>query len=200
MFDQFTSGPGDDGDTVFRDVILLTLAGFIVIVLLLLPHINPVANKSDDLKSPGNVIVEMYWSDDITDDIDLWIRAPGDLSVGYSNKAGKVFNLLRDDLGKNGDLSNKNQENAFSRGIVPGEYIINVHHYRGVGNFPVEVRVVMSVKKDADSSAIQLIARTVYLKHEGEELTVVRFKLDEKGNLSKSSINDIFVPLRAAED
>ena len=35
----------EDGgaDTVFRDVIMLTLAGFIVIVLLLLPHINPVA-------------------------------------------------------------------------------------------------------------------------------------------------------------
>ena len=31
----------DDGDTVFRDVIMLALAGFVAMVILLLPHLNP---------------------------------------------------------------------------------------------------------------------------------------------------------------
>jgi len=34
--------------------------------------------------------------------VDLWVQAPGDVPVGYSNKSGGVLNLLRDDLGKEG--------------------------------------------------------------------------------------------------
>jgi hypothetical protein len=39
---------------------------------------------------------------------DLWIQAPGDVPVGYSNKSGGVFNLLRDDLGKAKDMTDGN--------------------------------------------------------------------------------------------
>ncbi len=31
----------DEGGTVFRDVIMLALAGFVAMVILLLPHIQP---------------------------------------------------------------------------------------------------------------------------------------------------------------
>ena len=34
---------GDDGDIVFRDLILLMLTGFVTVAVLLLPHINPKA-------------------------------------------------------------------------------------------------------------------------------------------------------------
>ncbi len=36
-------GEGGDG-TVFRDVIMLALLGFVTIVILLLPHLNPPSN------------------------------------------------------------------------------------------------------------------------------------------------------------
>ena len=39
---------------------------------------------------------------------DLWVQAPGDVPVGYSNKSGGVFNLLRDDLGKAKDMTDGN--------------------------------------------------------------------------------------------
>ena len=39
---------------------------------------------------------------------DLWVQAPGDLPIGYSNKSGGVFNLLRDDLGKAKDMTDGN--------------------------------------------------------------------------------------------
>ncbi len=50
----------DDSGTVFRDVIMLALAGFVAIVLLLLPFINPEAKQAaGEAKAPGNVIVEI---------------------------------------------------------------------------------------------------------------------------------------------
>ena len=69
----------DDGDTVFRDVIMLALAGFVAIVILLLPHLNPPGKAAQENTSPpGNVIVEVRWPDDLDSDVDLWVQAPGD--------------------------------------------------------------------------------------------------------------------------
>ena len=98
----------DMGGTVFRDVIMLVLAGFVVIVLLL-PHINPPAQAAkQSMDPPGNVMVEMRWPDELDTDIDLWVLAPGDSPVGYSHKDGSAFNLLRDDRGHLRDASNLN--------------------------------------------------------------------------------------------
>lgn len=100
----------DSGATVFRDVILLALAGFVTLVLLLLPHLNPKAKAEQATQSPGNVIVELRWPDGLDADVDLWVQAPGDTPVGYSNKGGAIFNLLRDDLGHAADLTELNYE------------------------------------------------------------------------------------------
>ena len=75
----------ESGATVFRDVIMLALAGFVMIVMLLLPHINPRAQEEAETKSPGNVIIELRWPDHIDADVDLWVEGPGDRPVGYSN-------------------------------------------------------------------------------------------------------------------
>ena len=113
--DQFDDS--DDSGTVFRDVIMLVLCGFVAIVILLLPHVNPPATAVEAATPPGNVIVELRWPDDSSADVDLWVQAPGDRPVGYSNKGGLVFNLLRDDLGKYNDPIEINYEVSYSRGI-----------------------------------------------------------------------------------
>ena len=46
--------------TVFRDVILLALIGFVAMVVMLLPHIKRTTEDAQDHKAPGNVIVEMH--------------------------------------------------------------------------------------------------------------------------------------------
>jgi len=198
--DPYIGGYDDDGGTVFRDVIMLTLCGFIVIVLLLLPHVNPISKANDqDIASPGNIIVEMYWPEDLTDDIDLWIQSPVGNPVGYSNKSDKLFNLLRDDLGGSGDLTGLNFETAYSRGVLPGEYIVNTHLYRlNSGTSPIDVRIVVSIKKDEDTSSSQILARTVQLEYEGQELTVFRFELDDDGQFLPSSVHDIPISLRTS--
>ena len=189
----------DDGGTVFRDVIMLALAGFVAMVVLLLPHLNPPGKAAlDNSQPPCNLIVEVRWPDEIYSDFDLWVEAPGDVPVGYSNKGGVIFNLLRDDLGKRADATGMNYEVSYSRGIPAGEYTVNVHLYRNTaGIVPIPVTIVASVKKTAKESARQLLASKIELVREGEELTVFRFRLSEEGDLVPGSVHSLQRNLRA---
>jgi len=189
----------DDGGTVFRDVIMLALAGFVAMVILLLPHLNPPGEAAEQTtEPPGNVIVELRWPDELDSDVDLWVEAPGDTPVGYSNKGGAIFNLLRDDLGKRADATGLNYEVSYSRGIPAGEYTVNVHLYRNAANvFPIPVTVVTSVKTSPKESARQLLASKIELVREGEELTVYRFRLSEDGSLVAGSVHSLQRNLRA---
>jgi hypothetical protein len=188
----------DETGTVFRDVIMLALAGFVAMVILMLPHLNPPGQAAEEnTEPPGNVIVEVRWPDEIDCDVDLWVEAPGDVPVGYSNKGGVVFNLLRDDLGKRADATGINYEVSYSRGIIAGEYTVNVHLYRNTaGIFPIPVTVVTSVKKSSKESARQLLASNIELTREGEELTIFRFRLSEEGDLVPGSVHSLQRKLR----
>jgi hypothetical protein len=195
--DQF-----DDEDvngTVFRDVITLALCGFVAVVILLLPHLNPKQEAKAAVAStvPGNVMIEARWADELDSDIDLWVQAPGDVPVGYSNKSGVIFNLLRDDLGRNADPTQLNYEVSYSRGVPPGEYAVNLHMYRNKSKVsPVKVTVVTSVKKPNSESAKQILTSSVDLMAENQETTVYRFKLTEAGELVQGSVNSLPKPLR----
>ena len=196
--DLFDDGD-DGGSTVFRDVIMLALVGFVALVIIMLPHIQPPgAETTREVAAPGNVIVEIRWPDEIDADVDLWVQAPGDIPVGYSNKGGAVFNLLRDDLGKRADVTGLNYETSYSRGISPGEYTVNLHLYRNPSQtFPVQVTVVTSVKRDTQERAEQLLASKVLLLRDGEETTVYRFRLTKEGELVAGSVHSLFRELRS---
>ncbi len=189
---------GTDDGTVFRDVIMLALLGFVTIVILLLPHINPPVEATDPTRPPGNLVVELRWPDELDTDVDLWVQAPGDRPVGYSNRGGQVFDLLRDDLGHLGDATELNYEIAFSRGAPAGDYTVNLHLYRNnAGVLPVSAIVVVSSKADMNSPMRPIATRRVRLDRLGQELTVVRFSLDRDGRLVPGSIHDLERPLRS---
>jgi hypothetical protein len=190
---------GDDADIVFRDLIMLTLSGFVTIAVLLLPHIGESRAKtaSESAAPPGNVMIEARWPDNLDTDVDLWVQAPGDVPVGYSNKGGAVFNLLRDDLGEIADATRMNYEVSYARGLPAGEYTVNLHLYRNsthAGRVPVTV--VASVKRSPQESSRQILASTVELTREGQELTVFRFRLDGSGDLVAGSVSTLQRPLR----
>jgi hypothetical protein len=190
---------GDDADIVFRDLIMLTLSGFVTIAVLLLPHIGESRAKtaSESAAPPGNVMIEARWPDNLDTDVDLWVQAPGDVPVGYSNKGGAVFNLLRDDLGEVADATRMNYEVSYARGLPAGEYTVNLHLYRNsthAGRVPVTV--VASVKRSPQESSRQILASTVELTREGQELTVFRFRLDGSGDLVAGSVSTLQRPLR----
>ena len=159
MLDRESFDDGGDG-TVFRDVIMLALLGFVTIVVLLLPHLNPPTLADAEVIAPGNVIVEVRWADGLNADVDLWVQAPGDPPVGYSNKGGRIFNLLRDDLGGSGDETDLNYEVAFTRGIPSGDYTINLHLYRNPsGQFPVEAEISVSVRSTAGGRVLKIASK-----------------------------------------
>lgn len=184
-------------DKLFLDVILLMLVVTIASLVLLIPWVHPVGKLADnDIDLPGNVIVEIEWPYGWDTDVDLWVRAPGDIPVGYSSLSGKVFNLLRDDLGRTADISQANYENAYSRGLLPGEYIINIHLYgNSQRTLPVPVRVKVWKRIDKKNQAI--LDKKFELLFKGHELTVIRFFVDEKGIVQPDSINDIQFKLRS---
>ena len=189
----------NNSNIVFRDIILLTLTGFISMVVLLIPFINPPTEKSDTSSPPGNVIVELFWDDNRDVDIDLWVKAPGDIPVGYSNQGGLFFNLLRDDLGKYKDNTPVNYEVSYSRGISEGTYVTNLHLYREDSSpfQPINAKLVVSIIHPDTKERKQILKSQKLLKDVGNEITVFQFALDKKGNLDKNSLNNNFVKLRS---
>ncbi len=190
----------DAEGTVFRDVILLALAGFLAVLILLLPHIaEPGVGKTADVEPPGSIMVEAHWPDGLDADVDLWVQAPGDVPVGYSNKGGLVFNLLRDDLGARADATEINSEISYGRSLPVGEYTVNLHLYRDPANvFPIPVTVVVSVRPDPKGPSRQILMDRVTLDRVGLERTVFRFRLDDRGRLVPGSVSRLPKPLRSA--
>ena len=181
---------------VWRDFTLLLVLGFVAMVLILLPFVQPPGKEDDGAPPPGNVIVQVFWPEGNID-VDTWIMGPGETRpVGYSNKSGKLFNLLRDDLG-NPDPA-RNFENAYSRGTPTGEYIVNVHCYRcPVVPITVEVEVSINDAKPGKASLRKLVSTRVELTRNGHERTVVRFLLDDDAKLVPNSVNQVQRELRA---
>ena len=192
-------GLSNENDVVFRDVILLALTGFISMVILLIPFVNPPTEEESSSTPPGNVIVELFWDDKRDVDIDLWVQAPDDIPVGYSNKGGIFFNLLRDDLGIYKDNSPVNYEVSYSRGISDGVYIANVHLYReDKAPFkPIIAELLVSVVDPDSNKRKQILRTSKKLEEIGKEITVFQFELDKKGQLNKNSINNKYVMLRS---
>ena len=188
--------------TVWLDTALLMLGGFVLMTVLMMAVMNPPAKSSEaeGVQAPGNVIVDMQWNDKIDADVDLWVRAPGDVAVGYSNKGGRVFNLLRDDLGRAQDITDYNYEVAYTRGTPEGEYVVNVHMYRDrESTLPVPVKVGVTLKRDGAQSTKPLVTTTVMLRKINQEVTALRFRLDRNGDLVAGSINSLFKGLRVAQ-
>lgn len=183
---------------LFRDTLLNLVLMFVVMVLLILPHLNPPSSKSE-AEPPGNLIAHIVWPVGDTD-VDLWVDGPGEpVPVGYSNKGGLLWNLLRDDLGNSPDATPINFENAYSRGIVPGDYTINVHCYR-CPQVPQNVAVEVSINtgEPGKSSLKPLVNTELKLVYSGQERTAIRFKLREDGTIEPGSMNAVFKALRSA--
>jgi len=182
----------------FRDMLFLLVFAYLVIGAVALAHVRKEAEQTKGAAPPGNVIVEMNWQKDLDEDVDLWVQGPGDVPVGYSNKSGMIFNLLRDDLGRTGDPNSMNYEVAYGRGHWAGEYVVNAMLYRARDHvFPVPVVIHVSLQ-GPDGNVKQVLQSNVGLAFEGQEVTVFRFKLDDKGAMIPDSLNRIHKDLRSA--
>jgi len=168
----------------FIDLLFNTLVGFVFLFVLAFILINPVAKKSN-VEVIAEFIITTSWPDNSADDIDL-------------------MNLDRDDLGRSNDTITttsgdkiyvrQNIEHVTIRGIIPGEYIVNVHLYRRTPRHDVAkndyfeiIPVRVNVEKLNPYGVVYI--KEVMLTIKGEEKTVLRFTVDEDGKIT--DINEL---------
>jgi hypothetical protein len=172
------------------------LCGFLMMIII---QVNPPAEQAIKTPPPpGNISVIVTWQEGDSD-VDTWLSGPDEPApVGYSNKNGAVWDLLRDDTGLGShDSLKSNFENAYTSFLPDGEYIVNVHAYGLTDPLPFSVSVEVLINTGG-SSMDRIFAGTVQFDAKGEEVTVTRFRI-EGGKLVRSSINNVPIKLRSGE-
>ena len=182
----------------FIDLLFNTLVGFVFLFILAFILINPIAKKSN-VEVVAEFIIKINWPSDSPSDVDLWMRDPLGNYVGFKSKDVGLMSLSRDDLGTSNDtvydpkgkpiIVHRNEEMVTIRGIVPGEYIVNVHWYNkkvavkelGEKNY-LPLLVQVQVEKINPYNVVY--ATEVSLDRKGMEKTVVRFTVNEDGSVS----------------
>ena len=173
----------------FIDLLFNALLGFTFLFLVSVMFMNPEARKGRiDLKA--EYIISVTWPDQLADDIDIWVQDPIGETVSYLRKDAGWLHLDRDDRGEINDtimIDGKelvypiNQEVVTIRGIIPGEYIVNLYYYTSAQPGPVDALVkVEKVNPTLKTVYVQKLA----LNKQDDERTVVRFSLDRSGNIA----------------
>lgn len=168
-----------------------------ILVFILMMLINPPKKTSntEEIKTPGNMTMTIVW-DQGNYDVDLWMLGPAEeKAIGFRHKNGVYIDLLRDDTGNNDNL-NFNYENAFSRGLNEGEYVINAHCFRCTK--PVKINIEVKAFRNGTPSII--FEGNLELNFDKEEKTAVVFKLDKKGYLITRSVHHVFTPIVTRRD
>ncbi|MCC6793434.1 MAG: hypothetical protein IT336_17250 [Thermomicrobiales bacterium] len=188
----------DDGTFVpFTDMLFNVVMGFAFMVFIAFALIRPDTQTAVEVKA--EMIMNVSWPDEHPDDIDMYVEDPAGNIVWYHSKEAGFLSLERDDRGNyrdtvvvNGEriLNPLNQETVTLRGIVPGEYVLNIYHYVANSTDPVPV----TVKVEKLNPRLEVIYYdTIELDHRGQEETAVRFTLDAEGNVS--DVNNRFKSL-----
>src|SRR5437868_13356777 len=164
----------------------LQVVAFLFFIALL--AMNPEA-KEGKIESKAEFIITMSWPDDHPDDLDLYAEDPLGNIVWYHVREGGFMMLDRDDRGSANNTitvdgrkitSSFRQETISIRGIVPGEYVVNVHYFLATRGGPVPT----VVKIEKINPTVEVVSHdTLILNRMGEEKTAVRFRLDSSGKV-----------------
>lgn len=188
-FDAFAPEVRDPAEIAFRDVLFLMVFSLVVVIFLLTFLINPVP-KPEDVPLRTQILIEATWPSGTAYDIDVWGLGPDGVPVGWGVfEAGPSLNLERDDRGRINDVSDLNYEWMSIRNLDPGEYTINVHLYNEYKEpLPVPVKVRVTGKGEIG----EIYQTEILLKRRKEEVTVVRFTLDNDGKLIRDSVHNLY--------
>ena len=178
----------DPAGVAFRDVLFLMVLSLVVVIFLMTFLINPV-KKTDEVPIRTEILIEAFWPTGTAYDVDLWGMGPDGVPVGWGVfTAGPALNLERDDRGKINDAATLNYEMMSIRSRDPGEYTVNLRLYNEFNDpLPVPVKVTVAGKGDIG----EIYAGEVLLNRRKQEVTVVRFSLDEDGELIRDSIHNL---------
>ncbi|MBU6437645.1 MAG: hypothetical protein KGQ77_08965 [Betaproteobacteria bacterium] len=173
----------------FYDMLFNMLIAFVFCFIVALLAMNPKALKAGDIPSKAEFIVTVSWPDLNPDDIDTWVQDPAGNVVWFRQREAGLMHLDHDSRGTgfermlvNGrEIVNPlNQEVVTVRGLVPGEFTVNVHYYDTKDGKPVQVNVsVLKVNPRAEVVFYGQIA----LARKGDEATAVRFTVLPDGSV-----------------
>ena len=188
MLDEFSLYPREEsfdplGVMLFK---ALQVIAFLFFIALLMVAPDASVGKVD---SKAEFLITMDWPDDHPDDLDLFVQDPIGNIAWYRHREAGFLTLDRDDRGGANDFIVVNgrkipspirEEIVTVRGVVPGEYTVNVSHFRATTGRPVPVNV--KVQK-LNPTAQVVFDNKITVDHAGEEKTALRFWLDTEGKV-----------------
>ncbi len=147
--------------------------------------ISPEA-KDGKIDSKAEFIITMDWPDSHPDDLDLFVQDPAGNIAWYRHREAGFMMLDRDGANDFIVVNSKKisspirEEIVTIRGIVAGEYTVNVSDFMATTNAAVPATV--KVQK-LNPTAQVVFDNTVFVNHTGDEKTAVRFTLDADGKV-----------------
>ena len=192
MIDNFDLMPREDPFDPFSVVLFkaLQIMAFLFFVALLIIAPEEDAGKVD---SKAEFLITIEWPDNHPDDIDTFVQDPQGQIVWFRRREADFMLLDRDNRGGINNVVMVNgekvqtamrQEVVTIRGIIAGEYTVNVYHFAAMTSQPVPVTVMVQKL----NPKVDIVAKeTVDLHQGGEEKTAVRFTLDAKGEVTETN-------------
>lgn len=172
----------------FTDLLFNALLGFVFLFMVAILFMNPIA-KLGTANLKAEFIITLTWPDNQPDDLDIWVEDPHGEIVSYLQREAGWLHLDRDDRGSLNDtieingqkiLHPVNQEVVTMRGIISGEYVVNVYYYESVTRGPVSA----TVQIDKINPVLETVFfDRVVLESQDVEKTVVRFRVSDRGEV-----------------
>jgi hypothetical protein len=193
--DSFGNYPDDRPFDPFSVMLFkaLQVVAFLFFIALLV--MNPEA-KQGKVDTKAEFLITMGWPDSHPDDIDIYAEDPLGNIVWYHEREAGFMVLDRDDRGGLNNSITVNgrrvssplrQEIVSIRGIVPGEYTVNVNYY--LASQPATVPVSVKIEK-VNPTVEVVFYDTIMLDHMGQEKTAARFRIAENGNVVDANHRD----------
>ena len=187
-------------NTSFLDILFNTLVGFVLLFIIAFLLISPVKKKKE-IEQKAEYVITVTWPSEFGDDVDSWLEDPTGKIMYFRKKEVGLMHMDRDDLGNLNDRQHVpgigvvnypyNREITTIRGIMPGEYVFNVHLYRKERESkPIPVTVIL---EKLNPQVKLLYSKVITLTNYWEEKTIIRFVLDVDGEVTESFF--IYKPL-----
>lgn len=202
----------------YIDFLSATVGVFAVLIMMAMALITIAKKENEGIKKNAQFVFTATWSENIDCDVDIWVRDPNNVLISYKHPEGGVTYIERDDMGHRKDMTYvndelvvvnpENKEYATVRGIIPGEWIVNVHLYScqyiseeegSLGQplgfkpgapyeLPVSIEII-KINPDYET----VFEADMKFTSIWQELTALQFKVNDRGYVSDKSTEFISI-------
>lgn len=195
------------------DLLFNMLLAFVALFMLAFAQMS-VKKVQNNTEVKAEYLISVSWAKENDDDVDTYAEDPNGKLVCFRRREDGLMHLDRDDLGHRNDnietpfgkvKYNENREIVTLRGVIPGEYVVNVHMYNR-GQKKINDQYVVNesplpviVQIDQLNPFRTVVIKEVSLMKNGDEKTAIRFKIKQDEKTKKYVIEpsnlDLYKPL-----